>query len=90
MKLADLDEARMLANHREAALRLKKAAPSGTIDCTIWRNGAKHDPFSIISADIVRTAIVNGCNDFIAKTDARLAEIGIEPNPDVSEGDPSP
>lgn len=77
MKLADIDDAVMLRNHRQRAIDMAKAARSGPINVEIWYGGEKSDPFSVISAESVRDAIVRACERFIGETEAKLWALGV-------------
>jgi len=77
VKLNDLDGVIALRNHRAKALALRSAAACRPITCVVGYSGDKLDPFSVISADPVRDAIVEACNEFIAETEGKLAALGV-------------
>lgn len=76
MKLENLDDVTAFRNHRKRAADLREAARTGPITCTLHYFRAA-DPFSVISAEPVRQAIIEACTDFIAEIDGKLRALGV-------------
>jgi hypothetical protein len=86
MNIEHLDRVTALRNHREKALELRKAAACGPIEFVMWFGRKQFDPFSVVSAEPVRQAVVDACTDFIVQTEAELKSLGVavanlEPEP---------
>lgn len=53
-------------------------AKDGSIgDLVIYRNGNKHNVFSVISADPIRQAIIDTCDAYIAEKSSALGALGV-------------
>jgi hypothetical protein len=61
MNIEHLDRVTALRNHREKALELRKAAACGPIEFVMWFGRKQFDPFSVVSAEPVRQAVVDAC-----------------------------
>lgn len=91
MNINHLEHVTALRNHREKALELRTAAASGTVDFTLFFEGQKLDPFSVISAEPVRQAIIESCTDYIVDLEKELKDLGVtvsapQPEPVHDEG----
>lgn len=86
MMIDSLERATALRNYRDKAKALRHAAASSPVDFAIWHEGEKLDPFSVISAEPVRQAVIDACTDYIVEIETELRSLGVS----VSKPEPEP